>query len=205
MSSFSCQHPHLLEVQLNNEKVIARAGSMVAYTGNIKFEKLILGGEGLFGAFKRTVTNEGVNNMACVGTGVVWFADKAQEITVIPLHGQRLCIESSALLAYDQNLRTNVVFAGVRGATSGQGLFTTTVEGQGSVAIVSDGPALALEVSPEFPVCVDPDAFLGYTGNITQEFVFDVNWRTMAGHSSGESYQLKFQGQGIVYIQPSER
>jgi uncharacterized protein (AIM24 family) len=205
MSSFTCQHPHLLEVQINNEKVTAKAGAMVAYTGNVKFEKLILGGEGLFGAFKRTVTNEGVKNMSCVGSGTIWFADMAQEITVIPLRGQKLFIESSALLVYDTSLRTDVAFAGLRGASSGQGLFTTTVEGQGAVAIISDGPALALEVTPATPLCVDPDAFLGYTGNLTQEFVFDVNWKTMLGHTSGESYQLKFSGQGTVYIQPSER
>jgi uncharacterized protein (AIM24 family) len=52
---------------------------------------------------------------------------------------------------------------------------------------------------------VDPDAFVGYTGNVRQEFVFDVNWKTLVGQSSGESYQLKFTGQGTVYIQPSER
>jgi uncharacterized protein (AIM24 family) len=27
----------------------------------------------------------------------------------------------------------------------------------------------------------------------------------MVGQSSGESYQFKFTGQGVVYIQPAER
>jgi uncharacterized protein (AIM24 family) len=205
MSTFLSKHPHLLEVTLQNEKVNAVAGSMVAYDGSVKFEKLVLGGEGLFGAIKRTVTNERMSLMACAGSGTIWFALKARDITVIPLHGQKMFIESDSLLAFDQSLRTSTAFAGLRGAASQQGLFTTTVEGQGQVAIVSDGPAICLQVTPSDPLFVDPDAFLGYVGNITQEFVLDVNWRTFTGNSSGESYQLKFSGQGVVYIQPSER
>ena len=62
-----------------------------------------------------------------------------------------------------------------------------------------------LEVTPAHPLRVDPDAFVGFKGDIRQEFVFDVNWRTMIGQSSGESYQHKFTGQGVVFIQPAER
>jgi uncharacterized protein (AIM24 family) len=195
----------LLEVSLQNEKVLAIAGAMVAYTGTIKFEKSILGGEGIFGALKRKVTNEGMQLMQASGTGTVFFAQNAAEITVIPMTGEKMTIESSSLLAYDTSLKTGTSFAGLRGAVSGQGLFSTTVEGQGSIAVISRGNLIMLEVTPANPLRVDPDAFVGYKGNITQEFVFDVNWRTMVGQSSGESYQHKFSGQGVVYIQPAER
>jgi uncharacterized protein (AIM24 family) len=40
---------------------------------------------------------------------------------------------------------------------------------------------------------------------LQQDFVTDVTWRTAIGQSSGESFQLRFQGQGTVYIQPAER
>lgn len=205
MSQFSINSERLLEVTLQNEKVMAIAGSMVAYTGNMKFEKAILGGEGLFGALKRKVTNEGISLMQTLGTGKVFFAHNAAEIAVIPLNQEKLFIESSSLLAYDAGLKTNTSFAGLRGAASGQGLFTTTVEGSGSIAVISKGNLIALEVDANYPLFVDPDAFIGYKGAIKQEFVFDVNWRTMVGEASGESYQFKFTGQGLVYIQPAER
>nr|WP_187363087.1 AIM24 family protein [Massilia aquatica] len=195
----------MLEVTLQKETVLAIAGSMVAYTGTIKFEKSLLGGEGIFGALKRKVTNEGMQLMQASGTGTVFFAQNAAEITVIPMSGEKMIIESSSLLAYDTSLKTGTSFAGLRGAASGQGLFSTTVEGQGNIAVISRGNLIMLEVTPSTPLRVDPDAFIGYKGNITQEFVFDVNWRTMVGQSSGESYQHKFSGQGVVFIQPAER
>jgi uncharacterized protein (AIM24 family) len=185
--------------------VYAIAGSMVAYTGTIKFEKSLLGGEGIFGAIKRKATSEGMQMMQASGSGTVFFAHNAAEIAVIPLNGEKLTIESSSLLAYDATLKTGTSFAGLRGAASGQGLFSTTVEGNGQIGVISRGNLIMLEVTPSTPLHVDPDAFVGFKGDIRQEFVFDVNWRTMVGQSSGESYQHKFTGQGVVFIQPSER
>jgi uncharacterized protein (AIM24 family) len=205
MSNFRINTDRLLEVDLHNEKVMAISGAMVGYMGTMKFEKSLLSGEGLFGAIKRKVTNEGMSLMQTTGTGTVFFAHNAAEITVIPLVNEKLFIESSSLLAYDTSLKTNTTFAGLRGATSGQGLFTTTIEGNGNLAVFSHGNLITLEVDPKYPLFVDPDAFIGYKGSIKQEFVFDVNWRNLIGEASGESYQFKFTGQGVVYIQPAER
>lgn len=202
--TFEVKQKRLLQVGLQGEKIMARAGAMVAYDGSIKFEKAILGGEGFFGALKRKVTNEGMSLMVSSGTGTIYFAHEAREIAVIPLQGEKIFIESSSLLAFDQSLRTSTAFAGLRGATTGQGLFTTTVEGHGNIAVVSDGGIIMLEVGGQYPLFVDPDAFIAHKGNISQEFIFDVNWKTMIGQSSGESFQLKFTGSGIVYIQASE-
>lgn len=205
MTHFRLENSRLLEVTLQNERVMTRAGSMVAYDGQMKFEKAILGGEGLFGALKRRVGGESFDLMTTSGTGRVYVAQNAAEILLVPLQNDRIFIESSSVLAFDHGMRSNTVFAGLRGASSGQGLFTTSIEGTGNVAAISDGTAIALEVTQSEPLFVDPDAFIGYTGNVRQEFVFDVNWKTLVGRSSGESYQLKFTGGGIVYIQPSER
>lgn len=205
MTSFRNNSDRLLEVTLQNEKVLAIAGSMVAYTGTVKFEKSILGGEGIFGALKRKVTNEGMQLMQTSGTGTVYFAQDAAEITVLTLNNEKMTLESSSLLAYDTGLKTGTNFAGLRGAVSGQGLFSTTVEGSGNVAVISRGNLIMLEVTPANSLRVDPDAFVGFKGDIHQEFVFDVNWRTRIGQTSGETYQHKFTGQGVVFIQPAER
>jgi uncharacterized protein (AIM24 family) len=195
----------LLEVALQNDKVMALAGSMVAYNGQIKFDKAVLGGESFFGALTRRVTGETLQLMTASGTGTAYFANLARELAILPLRGEKLFVESKSLLALDASLKTGTAFAGLRGASSGQGLFTTTVEGNGTAVVMSFGNLIEFEVSPSAPLFVDPDAFVAYQGNLTQEFVFDVNWRTFVGQASGESYQLKFSGTGVVYVQPAER
>ena len=144
--------------------------------------------------------------MQCAGHGPVWFAKDAMEVLVVELAGDTLKVESEQLLALSDQLRTDVAFAGLRGASSGQGLFTTTVTGQGPVALLSaGGPPIALRVSPQYPLVVDPDAFIASQGQLNQTFVTDVSWRNLIGESSGEAFSLRFDGHGVVYIQPEER
>ena len=50
MTTFQVTKDRLLMVSLQNEKVLSRAGAMVAYEGKIKFSKAILGGEGETGS-----------------------------------------------------------------------------------------------------------------------------------------------------------
>lgn len=205
MPQFALANERLLEVTLQNEQIMARAGAMVAYEGNIKFEKAILGGEGFLSSMVRRVAGEGMALMQTSGQGVVYFAENAIELFVLPLQGEKIWVESSVIMAYDKSLRTATAFAGLRGMTSGQGLATTTVEGHGNLCIMADGGVIALQVTQQTPLCVDPDAFLGYKGNIRQDFVFDANWKTFVGQASGETFQLKFSGDGVVFIQAAER
>jgi uncharacterized protein (AIM24 family) len=196
----------VLEVTLTGDTIRAVTGSMVAYEGQVAFKNAGLGGgDGLKGAFKRKLSGESMSMMECSGTGVVYLAQDATEIELIELAGDTLQVESSALLAVEGGLRTDVTFTGLRGASSGQGLFTTTVSGHGHAAILSDGPAIVLEVSPQWPLVVDPDAYVASRGQLNQSFVTDVSWKTVVGEGSGEAYSLRFDGTGIVYIQPAER
>jgi uncharacterized protein (AIM24 family) len=197
----------VLEIDLHGGSVRAATGSMIAYTGEVSFRNAGLGGgDGLRAAIKRRATGESVALMQCSGTGTVWFAKDAMDVVVVELAGDTLKVESEHLLAISDGLRTDVAFAGLRGASSGQGLFTTTVTGTGAVALLSaGGPLIALEVSPQFPLVVDPDAFVASSGRLDQTFVTDVSWRNLIGESSGEAFSLRFDGTGVVYVQPEER
>jgi uncharacterized protein (AIM24 family) len=197
----------VLEIDLHGGTVRAATGSMIAYTGEVSFRNAGLGGgDGLRAAIKRRATGESVALMQCSGTGTVWFAKDAMDVVVVELAGDTLKVESEQLLAISDGLRTDVAFAGLRGASSGQGLFTTTVTGTGAVALLSaGGPLIALEVSPQFPLVVDPDAFVASSGRLDQTFVTDVSWRNLVGESSGEAFSLRFDGSGVVYVQPEER
>jgi uncharacterized protein (AIM24 family) len=204
---FRLNGARVLEIDLQGKPVRAATGSMIAYTGEVSFRNAGMGGgDGLRAALKRRATGESVALMQCSGNGTVWFAKDAMDVVVVELAGDTLNVESEQLLAISDGLRTDVAFAGLRGASSGQGLFTTTVTGSGAVALLSaGGPPIALEVSPQYPLVVDPDAFVASTGRLNQTFVTDVSWRNLVGESSGEAFSLRFDGTGVVYIQPEER
>ncbi|WP_344275380.1 AIM24 family protein [Actinomadura napierensis] len=206
MAQFRLNGSKMLAVDLAGETIRALNGAMVAYEGRMAFKREgMTGGEGLRGALKRKIAGEGMTLMEITGEGTVYLASEAAEVTLVQLTGDTLFVESESLLALDGGLRTGVQFVGLRGMGTGQGLATTKVEGHGTVAIVSDGPAIALEVTPETPLSVDPHAYVGHHGQLRQDVVTDVNWRTVIGQGSGESVQFRYQGHGLVYVQPAER
>ncbi|KRV49433.1 hypothetical protein AQ490_20850 [Wenjunlia vitaminophila] len=205
MAQFRLQGSKVLAVDMTGDAVRARKGSMVAYDGQMSFKKLSGGGEGLRGMVTRRVTGESMEVMEVKGHGTCYFAERATDISLVRLNGEKLFVEASNLLCTEAGLRTGTTFTGLRGATQGNGLFTTTVEGVGQAALMSDGPAIVLRVSPGTPLLVDPGAYVAHTGNVQQHLQTGVTWRTFAGESSGETFQIRFEGDGLVYVQPSER
>jgi len=207
MSQLRMNGKKVLECHLQGDGVRAITGSMVAYEGNVSFKNAGAGGgDGLMAGLKRRATGESLKMMECTGNGVVYFAVAAQDITIVDLANDTLQVESQQLLLIAGNLRTDVKFSGLRGASSGQGLFTTTVSGQGQVGLLSaGGPLIGLEVSGQYPLVVDPDAFVAARGQLNQSFVTDVSWTSVLGQGGGEAFSLRWEGNGVVYIQPEER
>ncbi|MGQ4512428.1 AIM24 family protein [Streptomyces sp. DW26H14] len=205
MAQFRLQGSKMLAVDMAGDAVKAKNGSMVAYDGQMSFKKMSGGGEGLRGMVTRRITGESMAVMEVRGQGTCYFADRASEINLVTLHGDKLYVEASNLLCTDAGLRTGTSFTGLRGAAGGNGLFTTTVEGSGQAAVMSDGPAVVLRVSPQYPLSVDPGAYIAHQGRLRQSFQSGVSFRTFMGEGSGESFQIRFEGDGLVYVQPSER
>ncbi|KUJ64482.1 hypothetical protein ACZ90_58040 [Streptomyces albus subsp. albus] len=195
----------MLAVDLAGDTVKAKNGSMVAYEGEMTFRKKTGGGEGLRGVVTRRITGEQMAVMEVRGHGTCYFADRAHEVNLVALHGEKLFVEAGNLLCADAALRTGTTFTGLRGSAQGNGLFTTTVEGTGQAAILSEGTAVVLRVTPATPLQVDPGAYVAHTGNLTQHFQSGVNFRSFIGEGSGEAFQIRFEGEGLVYVQPSER
>ncbi|MCN9240167.1 AIM24 family protein [Streptomyces sp. RY43-2] len=202
---FRLQDSKVLAVDMTGDAVKAKNGSMVAYDGQMTFKKLTGGGDGIRGMVTRRLTGERMAVMEVKGHGTCWFADRAAEINLVQLQGEKLYVESSNLLATDAGLRTGTTFTGLRGASQGNGLFTTTVEGHGQAAIMSDGRAVVLRVSAQYPLTVDPGAYVAHQGNLRQTLQSGVTFRTFMGEGGGEAFQIRFEGDGLVYVQPSER
>ncbi|MBH5337056.1 AIM24 family protein [Streptomyces pactum] len=205
MAQFRLQGSKVLAVDLAGDSVKAKNGSMVAYDGEMTFKKRTGGGDGLRGVVTRRLTGEHMAVMEVKGHGTCYFADRAHEVNLVRLTGETLYVEASNLLCTDGALRTGTTFTGLRGSARGNGLFTTTVEGTGQAAVLSEGTAVVLRVTPQMPLQVDPGAYIAHTGDLRQHFQSGVNFRTLIGEGSGEAFQIRFEGEGLVYVQPSER
>ncbi len=219
--TFEKVNSKVVKVDLSSGDVLARKGAMLFYTGDVRFVPHGPGGQGggmgqmggLVGMAGRAMAGEHVAMMAATGRGEVFYGRAGLHVTVVPLNGQLLVVEGSRLLAHSAQLQSSVVMLGqqggvrsaVRGAVTGQGLFTTHLQGQGSVTILSHGGTLELPVRGGQPTMVDPQAYVGHVGNVQVDMTASVGWRDVAGRGSGEAIQLKLTGDGVVYVQASEQ
>jgi uncharacterized protein (AIM24 family) len=196
----------VLHADLHNDTIRAAHGAMIAFTGSVQFKGAgIGGGDGIRAALKRKAAGESISLMECTGSGRVYLAQDAADVTVVDLSNDQFTIESEHILAVTDGLRLDVKFAGLHGMSSGQGLATTSITGTGQVAVLSDGPLIPLEVAPGMDVVVDPDAYVGSTGQLAMSMVSGVSWKSVIGEGSGEPFSLRFTGNGLVFIQPAER
>ena len=206
-----------------NQSVLARRGSLLYYTGDVRFVPHSMGGgagampgmSGVAGMAGRMMAGEHVAMMAAEGQGEVFYGHAGLYVEVIHLDGSSmLTVEADRLLVHDGYLQSSIVAltsqggvrGAVRGAMTGQGLFTTQLTGQGSVAVLSHGGATPLQVGPNNPmVVVDPQAYVCHIGNINVDISANVGWRDAVGKGSGEAIQLKMTGMGTVWVQASEQ
>lgn len=192
--------------------VLARRGAMLGYEGEVSFRPVAGSGGGVSGMVGAALSGESNPMMATEGTGKVLYGLRGLYVTVVDLDGASpLTCEADRLLAHDATLQTSVEFIGqggmraaVRGAMTGQGLFTTKVSGVGSVALLSHGGTFPLQVSGD-GVAVDPQAYVGHIGNLSVDLSAKVGWRDAVGRGSGEAFQLRITGHGTVYVQASEQ
>jgi len=199
--SFAMQNSKLLKVSLSNNTIQAKAGSMVAYQGQVAFEHAGSGGMGRM--LKKAVTGEGTTLMKMSGTGEVFLADTAQDIHLIYLEGEKITVNGPNLLAFDADIDWDI--ERVQGASGmmGGGLYNTSLKGTGWVAILSDGPPVLLNVASA-ATFADAQAAITWSEGVTTSIKTDINLKSLIGKSSGESFQMAFAGQGWVLVQPSE-
>jgi uncharacterized protein (AIM24 family) len=200
---FELETARLLEVNLAGQ-VWAKMGSMVSYRGQIKFEREGILEHGLGKMFKKALTGEGTSLMKANGNGKLYLADQGKKISILHLHNDAIYVNGNDLLAFETSIDWDIkMMRRVAGMMAG-GLFNVRLEGSGMVAITSHYEPLTLLVTPDNPVITDPNATVAWSGNLQPEFVTDITLKTFFGRGSGESIQMKFQGEGFVVVQPFE-
>lgn len=200
---FELETPRILEVNLK-DLVWAKMGSMISYTGNIKFERERVLEHGIGKMFKKAFTGEGTALMKATGNGRLYLADQGKKITIFDLNNESITVNGNDLLAFEPSIEWDIqMMRKMAGMMSG-GLFNVNLRGKGRVAITSHYEPLTLLVRPGEPVITDPNATVAWSGNLTPEFRTDISFRTIIGRGSGESFQMEFTGEGFVIVQPYE-
>lgn len=191
----------MLEIHLNNELVYTKMGSMVSYYGDLRFERAGAGGAAKF--MKKAMTGEGASTTQVTGSGILYCADQGKQISIVYLENQTIYVNGSDLLAYSASLEWDIVRTKGAGMMAG-GLFSLKLSGSGYAAITTHGQPMILGVSPEVPLFTDPNATVAWSEGLQTTFKADMNLKTFVGRSSGETFQMRFDGTGFVVLQPYE-
>jgi uncharacterized protein (AIM24 family) len=200
--TWQLENKKCLEVHLQGNRVFSKAGAMVAYYGDIKFERKGSGGN--VGKFlKQKMTGEGATMMEAVGNGILYLADQGKEISILQLNNEALSVDGRNCLAFSETIAYDIQRVSGGGMMAG-GLWNLALQGQGYVAITTEGHPLVLGVSPQVPLFTDADATVAWSSGLNIGIKTDVSWKTLVGKSSGESIQMQFAGQGFVVVQPFE-
>ncbi len=196
----SLQHSRCVKATINGE-LLARQGSMVGYRGNLGIETK---SQGAGNFLKRAVTGEGLALMSVRGQGEMWFASLAHKCFLIDMEpGDGLSINGRNVLCFDSTLQYEIKM--VKGAGMlGGGLFNSLFSGQGRLSISCDGDPIVMPVTPQLPVLADTDAIVGWSAQLQTSIQRSQGMKSILKGGSGEMFQVVFQGQGFVIIQPSE-
>lgn len=201
---FQLESPYMLELNLNNQMVMLKKGAMVAYTGDVKFEREGMLSKGVGNLLKKTVSGEGTTMMKTNGTGKVYAADNEKRVRILYLENDSINVNGNDILAHEESIKSEIKMMKSIAGMMGGGLFQARLSGTGHIAITTHGNPLTLIVKPGEPVYTDPNATVAWSGNLVPTMKTDISLKTLIGRGSGESFQMKFEGEGWVIVQPCE-
>jgi uncharacterized protein (AIM24 family) len=195
------------------QRLFSQRGAMLAYRGDVSFTPNLMGGQGGIGSMLgRRIAHEDTPLMTVEGSGTVMFGHGGHHAHLIQLTGDTLYVEADRLLVFEGSLNQSTMFMGsqgglrgvIRGQATGQGLFTTTLTGHGSAAVLAHGGVFEIPITPDRPVHVDPQAYVAHRGDVKSKVSTAIGWRDAIGRGSGEAFQLELTGNGTVFVQASE-
>ncbi|MGB9985484.1 AIM24 family protein [Salarchaeum japonicum] len=198
--SFQLENNYTLDVAVDGD-VMAKAGAMVAYTGDLSFKGKSSAEGGLSGFLKQAATGEGTPVMTVTGDGHVYLADEKKKVQLLDLDdGESITVNGEDVLAFDSETTYEITsMDSLAGAFAG-GFTNVTLTGPGYVAITTHADPIVLEP----PVSTDPSATVAWSTSAPDVHV-NKSLSDMVGQESGERFQMEFTGDdGYVVVQPYE-
>lgn len=196
---FEKEHNRLLNVPVDGT-VMLKAGSMIAYTGDVTFTGKSSAEGGITGYVKEAVSGEGTPVMEAEGSGNLFVAENGKKVQVLDLNdGESISVNGNDILAFESSVDYEInTVSSISGMAAG-GLANVYLSGPGEVALTTHGDPLVVEP----PVYTDPDATVAWSTNLSPSF--EINKTFEIGQTSGESIQMEFTGsEGFVVVQPNE-
>jgi uncharacterized protein (AIM24 family) len=197
---FQLENSYTLETTVDGS-VMAKAGSMVAYSGDLSFTGQASAEGGVTGFLKEAATGEGTPVMRVEGTGRVYLADSEKKVQLLELDaGDSITVNGEDVLAFESGLSYEISsIDSLAGAFAG-GFTNVYLEGPGYVAVTTHGDPVVVEP----PVSTDPSATVAWS-ETTPDVEVNRNLSDMVGQESGERFQMQFAGDGgYVVVQPYE-
>lgn len=197
---FQLENNYTLDVAVDGT-LMAKAGSMVAYTGDLSFTGQSSAEGGITGFLKEAATSEGTPVMTVEGRGHVYLADNEKKVQILELDDDdAVTVNGEDVLAFESNISYKIdKMDSLAGAFAG-GFTNVYLEGPGHIALTTHADPLVL--SP--PVSTDPSATVAWSGT-SPDVEVNKNLSDMVGQESGERFQMNFTGEnGFVVIQPNE-
>ncbi|MDT3435845.1 AIM24 family protein [Haloarcula sp. 1CSR25-25] len=196
---FQKENNRLLDIPLDGT-VMVKAGSMVAYTGEVTFTGKSSAEGGITGFVKEAVSGEGTPVMEAEGSGHLYVAENGKKVQVLRLDdGESISVNGTDVLAFESSIDYEINTVGSLSGMAAGGLTNVYLTGPGEVALTTHGDPLVM--TP--PVFTDPDATVAWSSNLSPSI--EMNKAFEIGQTSGESIQMEFTGEeGFVVIQPNE-
>ena len=198
--TFELENSYTLDVDVDGS-VMAKAGSMIAYTGELSFTGQATPEGGITGFLKEAATGEGTPIMNVEGTGHVYLADHEKKVQIVRLGSEdSLTVNGEDILAFESGVSYEIdKIDSLAGAFAG-GFTNVYLQGPGHVALTTHGDPLVVEP----PVSTDPSATVAWN-RTSPDVEVNRNLSDMIGQESGERFQMNFAGnEGFVVVQPYE-
>lgn len=196
---FQKENNRLLDIPFDGT-VMVKAGSMIAYTGEVTFTGKSSAEGGITGFVKEAVSGEGTPVMEAEGSGHLYVAEEGKKVQILELdEGEAISVNGNDVLAFESSIDYEInTVSSISGMAAG-GLTNVYLTGPGEVALTTHGDPLVM--TP--PVFTDPDATVAWSANLSPSF--EMNKKFEIGQTSGESIQMEFTGsEGFVVVQPNE-
>jgi len=198
--TFQLENSYTLDIAVQNS-MMAKAGAMIAYTGDLSFTGQATPEGGITGFLKEAATGEGTPVMHIEGNGHVYLADHEKKVQIIHLdEDDALTVNGEDILAFESQISYEIdKIDSLAGAFAG-GFTNVYLQGPGYVALTTHGDPLVFEP----PVTTDPSATVAWN-KTSPNVEVNKNLSDMIGQESGERFQMNFDGtEGFVVVQPYE-
>ena len=207
MGKMGCRKRQVVAT-LNNQGVILQAGAMQIMSGNVNMNSNVKGAGDLFKKMiGGKVTGESGIKPRYFGIGQVIFEPTYKYILLEDLSrwGGALTIEDGLFLACDEtvNLTVTARTSLSSAVAGGEGLFNTTLVGNGIAVLESPVPAEELMVFDLQNDVLKIDGNMAIAWSHTLQFTVERSSRSLVGSAaSGEGLVNVYRGTGRVLVAP---